>query len=483
MYKIAYKYTDEVIFYFDSVGNKYVASEGSLAWRLNNPGLIRCHSHFSRSYKSIGSCGRYAIFSNPEDGHQALIAWIQSKKYYNSSLKTLAEHYQPNAVDAFVHALSTLAEISPNVKVNSLNKQEFTRLVLSIEKWCGYQLKDGETFMLLPKIVAKIENGEAEDTYLISDNSVLTKKEAIEWIETHQLDGVIVNEKKNKVHLRSRPNHCIWNIKLYEAILPPSTGKIETLVRNVGEKKKGQCIWGFINGIDNTKEEAIKAATRISEAAGQENVLTMPNDTSFLCIKDGLVCFALKFLGDTSIIEWAAKFFRYLLSLSDQDNTHPPVIVFAHSQGAIISEHALELLSKKEREKLIIFTFGGGSFIAQGKCHPDSHNYASAADFVCSMGSPNLQYLALQKYFGNKEGKSIKEVIYHMSFYDAMLDLDSTDPEVMEAYIKQREKYYEKELSKIENITVLDPDPKWRHKFESSCYQNAVLGLIKKYQR
>ena len=58
----------------------------------------------------------------------------------------------------------------------------------------------------------------------------------------------------------------------------------------------------------------------------------------------------------------------------------------AHSQGAIITEHALEILSKKEREQLIIFTFGGGSFIAAGKSHPDSHNYASAADFRLSFG-------------------------------------------------------------------------------------------------
>jgi len=483
MYKFAYKYTDEVIFYFDFAGNKYVASGGSLAWRLNNPGLIRNHSHFSRSSRSIGSCGRYAIFSNPEDGHKALSTWIQSKKYYNSSLKTLAEHYQPNAVDAFVHDLSASAEISSSVKISSLNKQEFTRLLLSIEKLCGYHLNGGETFILLPKMIAKIENGKSKDTYLISNNTVLTKKQAIECIQTHRLDGVIVNEKGGNVHLRSRPNHCIWNIKLHEAVLPPSEGKIEPLIRTVGEKKKGQCIWGFINGINNTKEEAIKAAIKISEAAGGEHVLSMPNDTSFLCIKDGLVCFALKFLGDTPIVEWAAKFFRYLLSLSEQDKRNPPVIILAHSQGAIISEHALEHLSKKERAKLIIFTFGGGSFIAQGKCHPDSHNYASAADFVCSMGSPNTQYLALQRYFGNKEGKSDKEVIYHLAFYDAMLDLDSTDPKTMETYIKQREKYYEKEFAKIENVTVLDPDPKWRHKFESSCYQDAVREVIKRYQR
>jgi len=60
MYRTAFKYRDEVIFYFDSIGNKYVASGGNLAWRINNPGLVHSHSHFSRGSGSIGNCGRYA---------------------------------------------------------------------------------------------------------------------------------------------------------------------------------------------------------------------------------------------------------------------------------------------------------------------------------------------------------------------------------------------------------------------------------------
>ena len=105
MYRFAYKYSEEVIFYFDSSGNKYVASGGSLAWRLNNPGLVSCHNHFSRANGSIGSCGRYAIFSDPLDGQKALSAWLHSKKYYHSSIKTLADYYQPKSLDTFIAQL------------------------------------------------------------------------------------------------------------------------------------------------------------------------------------------------------------------------------------------------------------------------------------------------------------------------------------------------------------------------------------------
>jgi hypothetical protein len=482
MYKVAYKYNDDVVFYFDSAGNKYVATGGSLAWRINNPGLVHNRTLFSRKLKAIGSFGPYAIFSHPQEGRKALAAWIQSKKYFNSSLKALAEHYQPKSPAAFASQLSSLSKIPPETKIKLLNQQELSRLLISIEKLCGYTPAGNETFSLLPKIIAKIENSKGkEDTYLIGNNIVLSKKEAIEWIQSHRLDGVIVHEHSGAVHLRSRPNHYIQNLKVSQTELRPSQGKIDTLIRTVGVAKTGQCIWGFINGIKNSKDEALESAEKISQAARGERVYYMPNDTVLYGVKDAIVCLALKLTANTPIVQWAAKFFRYLLSESKKDKTHPPVIIMAHSQGAIITERALEMLSKKERKQLIIFTFGGGSFITAGKSHPDSHNYASAADFVCRLGSPNIQHLALKRYFGSKDGRSEQEVIYQLALHDAMLDVDSTDPKTIEIYTKQRMKHYAKEFSKISNVTILDPDPKWKHRFSNSCYQAAVQMITKKY--
>lgn len=484
MFRLAYKHNDEIIFYFDLAGNKYVASGGSLAWRINNPGLVHCHSRYSCRNGSIGSCGRYAIFSNPQQGRKALIAWLHSKKYYYASIKTLAEHYKPDNPETFVDQVSSLAKISPNTTLKALDPRQFDRLVIGIEKFCGYAPIGNEAFCPLPKIIAKIENGKnQEDTYLIGDNKVLSKNEAIEWIQSHRLDAVIVHECNGTTHLRSRPRHGIYNIKVRQPDLVLIDGEIDVLVRTVGERKPNQCIWGFINGIANTEQEALASAEKISLAAGGEGVFSMPNDTTPFYIKDGLVCITLKLICDTPIVDWAAKFFRYLLHLAKKDKTHPPVIVFVHSQGAIITEHALELLNEKEREQLLIFTFGGGSFIAPGKSHPDSRNYASSVDFVCSLGQPRLQYLALRRYFGNKEGQSDKEVIYQLALQDAMFDLDSVDPEVTKVYANQRMKYYEQQFAKISNVVVLDPDPKWRHRFESSCYQEAIQSIVGKYRR
>ena len=58
MFKSAFAYNEEVIFYFDLLGNKYVAQGGSLTWRLNNPGLVRSRSHFARKRASASKGGR-----------------------------------------------------------------------------------------------------------------------------------------------------------------------------------------------------------------------------------------------------------------------------------------------------------------------------------------------------------------------------------------------------------------------------------------
>lgn len=483
MYILACKHSDEIIFYFDAAGGKYIASGGNLAWRLNNPGLVLSHGRYSRKNGAIGSCGRYAIFATPLEGRKALSAWLHSKKYYNSTLKTIAKHYQPNNPEAFANQLSSLTQISSEIKIKSLSVEGFDRLLRGIEKLCGYTVADNQTFLRLPKIIAKIENGkDKEDTYVIEDNTVLSKEETIKHITSHLLDAVIVHMSNGTLHIRSRPHHCIENIKINEDLLLPSSGHIDTLVRTVGEAKDGQYIWGFINGIGNYKEDALASTDLISGAAHGEQVYSMPNDT-ILWGLDGLaISCVLKITIDTPIVAWAVKFFRFLLSIAKERASK--VIIFVHSQGAIISEHALELLEPHERAQLTIFTFGGGSFLGLGKAHPDTHNYASAADFVCSMGSPGDQCLALQKYYGHKEGLTDEQVIDRLARQDAMLILDTIDSKTIEIYVKERSKHYESKFSRISNVTVLDPDPdsKWKHRFNSECYQNTIKTIIKRYQ-
>jgi hypothetical protein len=150
--------------------------------------------------------------------------------------------------------------------------------------------------------------------------------------------------------------------------------------------------------------------------------------------------------------------------------------------GAIICEHALELLKHAERQKLRIFTFGGGSFISPGKCHPDSHNFASAKDLVCLLGSPNLRTLAMKRYIGLKEGLSLEQILSQMAQEDTILYLDTTDANVIQNFENQRGKYYQEQLKMIENVTILDPSPSLEHSFCINCYQKVIESLIKDYK-
>jgi hypothetical protein len=216
MYQFAHAHNDDTtIFYFDREGNKYVATGGALAWRINNPGLVRSHSHFAKKNGSIGSCNGYAIFSHPAQGHKALLRWLHSKKYYQSPLKAVAKHYHPNDPTFFIERIAAMIQIETDKKLKSLSKSEFECLALAIEKVCGYTSSGDESLSLLPRITAKIEYPDInEEKYLIGDTLLLSKTEATEWILSNRLDGVVVHEYGGHVHLRSRPNHCIWHIRM-----------------------------------------------------------------------------------------------------------------------------------------------------------------------------------------------------------------------------------------------------------------------------
>jgi hypothetical protein len=225
------------------------------------------------------------------------------------------------------------------------------------------------------------------------------------------------------------------------------------------------------------------SAELISSAAKGEEVLYLPNDSWFLF--DVPHCVILKLSIDTPIVLLAEKFFRYLLTLSTQNQPGRPVIIFAHSEGAIVAEHALQRLNLPEREKLRIFTLGGGSFILPGESHPDSLNYVSAADAICRWASPSLQILALFRYEGMKKGLTQKQMLEQLAMRDALLHLDSVNKEAIKAYAKTRVTHYAQEFLKIGNVTVLDPDTVSfiGHEFSGPCYQAAIHSIIEKYQK
>jgi hypothetical protein len=481
MYTCAYKKSEQVVLYFDAYDNAYAAIGGSLSWRLNNPGLVPSRSPYARLNGSIGSCDGYAVFPDPLRGRRALLTWIRPNQYYSYTLIVLAKYYCPSAHEEFAATLASKANITVMDQLNKLNHTQFEHLLNAIDKLCGYTSEGEGVFLRLPKIIGKIERNENTDSYLLENNTIVSIEEAINRVQASQLDAVIVHGQDGKIHLRSRPHHRfiimhlpLKNLSVYE------TPKV--IARVVGAKN-GKYIWAFINGINNTKEEAIASAEMISKYTNDEKVFAMQNDTLGLSgIIDFFICIVLKATWDCPVVRQVTTFLKYLLSMSKE--SQQPVVVFAHSQGAIIVEHALHLLNKDERAHLRIFTFGGGSMIAPEQCHPDSHNYANAQDFICFLGSPNWQMCALERYYGRKWGKTDEEIIKELAMRDALLHSDSISMSALEAYEKGRIGKYEKAFADIRNLTVLDPchDSKSSHTFKNDCYQNEIQAIIKRYQ-
>lgn len=480
IYRVAWKegYT---VCYIDASDYRYAAKNGSLAWRINNPGLVKHHCRYAKKNGSIGAWEKFAIFSNPHQGHQALKEWLHSETMLQCDLSGIAKHYQISSLEQFVQDLAESSKIPPKTKLKDLTQAEFDALLFSIESLCGFGRMENEEFYLLPKIAAKIECSNKEDLYLVGKDITLTQEEAIEWISSHRLDAVIVRHS-NGIHLRSRPRYRMQTLKLTWEQHCEAAGDVNILARKVGEKLDGQCIWGFINGVSNTKGKAIESCNLISSKAGNEQVFSLQNDQSPLGLIQVGVAIIFKMNIDTPIIKDAVQFFKYLLSMSEKQE-NAPIIIFAHSQGAAIVEHALMLLPNDERQKIRVFTLGGWSFIAPGIAHPDSHNYASVGDLIPRIGSFNSQYLAIRRYEGLKEGLNEEEIIWHLAYGDAIQELDCLDPCTHERYAQERYKFYRKEFEKISNVTVVDSDNLWEHSFSNESYQSIVSTLVGKYRK
>jgi|ERR1700722_406416 len=163
MFILAYPEDTEHIAYFDASGNKYIAKGGTLAWRINNPGLVQSHSHVAKQNASIGACGPYAIFPSPENGHQSLSSWLRLKKYFNGTLRVVAQHYQPYDPEGFILKLNALADLSLNKKLKSYSKYDWQLLLQSIAKLCHFEALGNEDLSLLPRINGKIENGQDQE--------------------------------------------------------------------------------------------------------------------------------------------------------------------------------------------------------------------------------------------------------------------------------------------------------------------------------
>jgi hypothetical protein len=453
--KKAYGYDDEIVFYFDAFDNKYVAKGGSLAWRLNNPGLLSSHSLHRTGYSAIGAYHQYAIFSHLGMGKDALRAWICSTKYFDSPLIEIAKYYLPSDPMEYLNQLCALTGFLPKITPRALTVKDLDKLLKSIQKLAGFSPENEHQVALLPKITTRFYSAKRKvEFYLAGYENLLTKSQAIKWVETHKLDAVIVHKSNGEIYLRSRPGHHFDQIRFPQKDYGQEK-EFKDAVKEVGEIREGQCIWGFVNGIFNTSTRARESATLVSNY-------------------------------ETKTVKLCVQFFKMLADLSNQSSTtvKPPIIVFAHSQGALIANMALNRLPPTIRQHIRVITLGGAALDSPDISHPKSHNYFSVGDLVPRLTSCGLAFFLLELHEGTKAGLTVPQIISQMIQDDADIYMTSQDEKAVKAYWEERQKYYEDKLYSVRNVTVLDEKRSgtWEHAFLNPIYQDVLKKIVQEYR-
>lgn len=480
--KKAYRYDDKIVFYFDAFDNKYVAKGGSLAWRLNNPGLLLSHSLHRTGYSAIGAYHQYAIFSHPLIGKDALRAWICSTKYFDSSLIEIARYYLPSNPKEYLNQLCAMTGFSPEIIPRSLSAKDFDKLLKAVQQLAGFSPENEHQVALLPKVTARFYSAKWKvEFYLAGYDDLLTKNQAIKWVETHKLDAVIVHKSNGEIYLRSRPGHHFDQIRFSQKDYGTEK-EFKDAVKEVGEIKEGQCIWGFVNGILNTSTRARDSATLVRNMTGGEHVWYLVNDAFIGSCGDAI---AQKKGHETKTVKFCVQFFNMLADLSEQSSStiKPPIIIFAHSQGALIANMALNRLPPTIRQRIRVFTLGGAALVSLDISHPDSHNYFSVGDVVPRLTSCGLALFLLELHERTKAGLTVPQIIAQMIQDDADTYMASQDEKAVKAYWEERQKYYEDKLHSVRNVTVLDEERSgtWEHAFINPIYQNVLKDIIQRY--
>lgn len=484
MFKQAYRFDDQTVFYFDERDNKYVAQGGSLSWRLNNPGLLHTHDPFVHKFNIIGAQYPFVIFPSAHVGAYVLSEWLKSPRFINECLISVAKYYQPESPDECLQKLCQFSELPPDAEIKALSRKEIHCLSRAIQLLCKFSAQYEGELNMLPKITARYYSSKGcVEYYLVGYEKLLTKGEAIVSVTSHRLDAVIVHRKNGTVYLRSRPGHHLHRIRFSNDEFE-SEIEFKDVIRDVGNKKEGQCIWGYINGVWNTPKIATASTQLISSLAENEQVFSLINNTKGK-VKDILECGRQKLTIDTTIVKFAAKFLELLIHISKKDPYNPPVIIFVHSQGAIIANLALDLLNQSDRKRIRIFAFGGGSLIAPGKSHDKTHNYLSEADIIPRIGSIQLAQLIIRRYEKQKQGLSEEEIIDCLISADADYYLETTESKALAAFYRERKKFYHEEFGKISNLSVLEQSEDsgyWEHSFAVPCYQRKLQEIIQQYR-
>jgi hypothetical protein len=113
-----------------------VREGGSVAWRYNNPGYIRC-SPKSAAYGAIGCDGEFAIFPDYQTGLNALRLTLRDEHPGRPVGEALKQHLPPQA--GSIEKVMSAAKLDPGKPTDSLTDGDFKDLGKGIQESAGWE--------------------------------------------------------------------------------------------------------------------------------------------------------------------------------------------------------------------------------------------------------------------------------------------------------------------------------------------------------
>lgn len=116
-------------------------SQGSRAWRNNNPGNIR-PGKFTDSVGDIGQAGNFAVFPDETTGMDAIIALLKTSKYQNKTLAAAISSWAPpsdgNNTSAYQNQVQQAVGVSLNTMVKDLTDAQLRQVASEIRRVEGW---------------------------------------------------------------------------------------------------------------------------------------------------------------------------------------------------------------------------------------------------------------------------------------------------------------------------------------------------------
>lgn len=112
---------------------------GSVGWRNNNPGYIRCDDRLS-SYGAIGCDGEYAIFADEATGRGAMIEYLRQEYPSHTLQDALRMQLPPEAGPNAAERILETTNLNPESKVSELTLDQIETVADTFPDIAGWQL-------------------------------------------------------------------------------------------------------------------------------------------------------------------------------------------------------------------------------------------------------------------------------------------------------------------------------------------------------